>query len=87
MAIVERQTTTTTRTGTTADAGDTLGGILIVLAIIIALGAAYFAYDYYAATPDESMMSSPTMSSSVNEPTTVTPAQPDTTAPAPATNQ
>lgn len=48
MAIVERQTTTRTTHHVDAADSDAGTGILVVLAIVVALAAAYFAYDYYA---------------------------------------
>lgn len=77
MAIVER--TTTTRTSnlgtTTTDEADAGTGILVVLAIIVALAAAYFAYDYYAAPMDEPLASA--TSSTMDNGVTVT-TNPDT---------
>lgn len=80
MAIVERQTTVTRSSNIEAE-NDAGTGILVVLAIIVALAAAYFAYDYYA-TPANDM--SPMTSSTVVDDTTVS-ASPATVAPADTT--
>ncbi len=69
MAIVERTTTSTRRPGdtTVTETSDSGTGILVVLAIIVALAAAYFAYDYYAAPADETLPMA-TTTDTVNQP-------------------
>ena len=82
MAIVERQTTTTRTHVADTGESDAGTGILVVLAVIVALAAAYFAYDYYA-TPGMDEVAMPATTSTINDGSTVT-TTPVTPAPATA---